>query len=235
MYTIPEVLATIETNQWVMICTVIGWIGGSVQFLEAIRLTWRDKVIGLPLGYVFAIVAHDSNVALNHDLWFNTVHHWYFETTWYMYPFWVLVEITVIIWFVRLARAEVAPHLPAPAFYAICAAFQIMAFILFHFTESLIADPLGIVGLAISQIVNVVFMIPLLLRRRSTRGQSRILGWAILLGPGSIGLLQSAAMVPALRTPLYYAMVACMTALSIGYLILLEYYRQREKAALVGT
>jgi hypothetical protein len=140
----------------------------------------------------------------------------------------VCVEIATIIWFVRMAYREFAPRVPAMAYYGIYAAFQVSAVMLFHFLDSVIDDPLHIVGLAVSQIVNVVFMIPLILRRGSTIGQSRIVGWAILLGPGSLGLAQSAALVPALRTPLFFGTRACMTALSIIYLALFEYFRHRE-------
>ena len=235
MYKIGDVLSTIDHNHWVWVFTGIGWVFGSIQFLEGIRLGYRNKMIGLPLGYLVAVFAHDSAYALNYDLWFHKVHHWYFTTFWYFYPFWVCVELACIIWFTKLAYREFKPAVPERLYFVIVGSFVATAVVLFHLLGSVIDDPLHIFGLAVSQVVNVVFMIPMIVRRGGTRGTSRLLGWSILLGPGSLGLLQSPAMVPALRTGWFYAMVVCMAALSVGYLLLFEYYRKREAANPLAT
>jgi hypothetical protein len=227
MYETTDVLRIIDHSPWVWAFTVIGWICGTVQFLEGIRLTHRDRVIALPLGYLIAIFAHDSYVAFNYDHWFHTVNHWYFTTFWYFYPFWVCVEFLCICWFARLAYREFAPPVSTLTYYSVIAAYLAAATAAFNVLSALVDDPLHIVGLAISQIVNVVFMIPLLLRRGSAAGSSRVLAWAIFIGPRSLGLLMSPAMCPPLRTPLFYALVACMALLSGGYVVLLEQLRDR--------
>jgi hypothetical protein len=216
---------------WVLAATAFAWVGGAVQVFESLRLTYRDGIPGFPIAYYCIIFAHDGSFALNHDHWFNDVHHWYFTNIWYGYVFFALIEVGAILWLVPLAYKELAPPISAGAFYLIYAIFQAAAFALFHLLESAVGDPLNIFGLIPAQVISIVFMIPFLLRRGNTRGQSRLMAWALLLGPGSFGMMQSAAMLPALRTPLYYGMVACMTALSVAYLVLFEFYRRRETAA----
>lgn len=235
MYTNPEVFATIDQNLfWVLFFAAFAWFFGALQFVEAIRLALRDKVSAMPLGYLFAIIAHDSNAVFFRST-FSAAEHWYFKYTYEMFKIFPFIEIILIAWFVRLSHKEDAPRLSAAAYYAICALFLAVSVALFHLFDSLISDPLNIFGLAYAQIVNIVFVIPWALRRGSTAGQSRLLAWSFLLGPGSIGLLVVPAMVLSLRTPAYYAMVICMTALSFAYVALFEYYRKRERMAATGT
>ena len=147
MYTIPQALATIDSNTgWVLFFSACGWIGGAIQFFEGLRLTWRDKVVGLPLGYVCIILAHDAYFSLNFDFWFNEVNHWYFNATTYLFAAWPVIEIIAIVWLVRVARTEVAPGLPPMAWYGIYALFQITAIALYCLLQSWIDDPLRVTG-----------------------------------------------------------------------------------------
>lgn len=235
MYTIPTALATIDNNTaWVLFFSACGWIGGTIQFFEGLRLTWRDKVIGLPLGYVCIILAHDSFFFLHYDFWFNQVNHWYFNATTYLFAAWPVIEIVAIVWLVRVARKEIAPQLPALAYYGIYAIYQTTAIALYCLLQSWIDDPLRVTGFTIAQIINITFMIPMALRRRSTRGQSRLMAWTLLLGPASSTMFLATAIVPTLLTPIYWAATGCITVMSIAYLLLFEYYRRQERIALAG-
>ncbi len=232
MYTIPQALATIDSNTaWVLFFSACGWIGGTIQFFEGLRLTWRDKVIGLPLGYVCIILAHDSFFFLHYDFWFNEVHHWYFNTTTYLFAAWPVIEVIAIVWLVRVARTEVAPGLPPWAWYGIYGLFQVTAIALYCLLQTWIDDPLRITGWTIAQVINILFMIPMALRRKSTRGQSRLMAWALLLGPGSSTLFLATSIVPSLLTALYWVASICIIAMSIAYLLLYEHYRRQEKLA----
>ena len=236
MYTIPEAIANIDSNTaWVLFFSAGGWIGGSIQFFEGLRLTWRDKVIGLPLGYLFIIFAHDSYFFLQWDFWFHTINHWYFNYTAYLFTVWPFIEMISIVWLVRVAHNEIAPNLPAPIYYAICALYLLTAISLYMLLKSWMDDPLHLIGITIAQIINILFMIPMALRRRSTRGQSRLMAWTLLLGPGSSTLFLSTSIVPGLLTPAYWLATICTTLLAFAYLLLFEYYRRQENAALRST
>lgn len=229
MYTSAEVFATIDQNTaWVLFFSAFGWFFGALQFVEASRLAWRDKVTAMPLGYLFAILAHDANAVFFRST-FAAADHWYFKYTYEMFKVFPLIEIVLIAWFVRLAYKEDAPRLGASAYYAVCALFLATSVALFHLLDTLIVDPLNLFGLAYAQIVNIVFVLPWALKRGSTAGQSRLLAWTFLLGPGSVGLLIPPSIVPSLRTPAYYAMVICMAVLSFAYIGLFEHYRRRER------
>ena len=229
MYDVATTLRYFDQNIfWILVATGFAWVGGSVQVFEALRLTHRDKMLGFPISYFCIALAHDGTFAMNYERWFTSVHHWYFTNIWFGYVFFALVEIGAILYMLPYAHREYAAKLPKAVFYGIYFLFQVTAIVLFHLLESVINDPLNIFGLVPVQLISILFIIPFLIRRGNTRGQSRIMAWALLLGPGSFGMLQSVAMLPALRTPLFYGMVACTTALSIAYILLLEYYRKLE-------
>ena len=199
--------------------------------MEGLRLTWRDKVIGLPLGYLFIIFAHDAYFFLHFDFWFHTINHWYFNYTAYLFTVWPFIEMISIVWLVRVARNEIAPNLPATIYYVLCALYLLTAISMYVLLKSWIDDPLHLIGITIAQIINILFMIPMALRRGSTRGQSRLMAWTLLLGPGSSTLFLSTSIVPGLLTTTYFAATACTTIMSVAYLLLFEYYRCREKMA----
>lgn len=231
MYQIPEVLAHIDQNlKWVLFFSACGWIGGTIQFFEGLRLTWRDKVVGLPLGYIAIVFAHDSTFFLKYDFWFS-MQHWYYKFTAYLFAMWPFVELAAIIWLVRVARREVGAGLPPMMFYGIYAIYQITAIVLYTLLVSWIDDPLHLVGWTIAQIINVVFMIPMALRRRSTKGQSRLMAWAIFLSPATTTMLLAPSIAPILLTPIYIAATVCMTVMSLTYIAIYEYFRHQEKAA----
>ncbi len=229
MYSIPEALATIDSNTgWVLFFSACGWIFGTLQFAEGLRLTHRDKVVGLPLGYLAIIFAHDSAFVLRYDFWFNQIHHWYFQYTAYLFMIWPVIELVAIVWLIQIGRKEVAPQLPAAAFYGIYAVYQLTAVVLFWLLISWIGDPLGLIGITIAQIINILFMIPMALRRRSTLGQSRIMAWTLIVGPASSTMFLAPSIAPVLLTKLYWGASACTTVMSIAYLLLYEYYRKLE-------
>lgn len=236
MYTIPEALANLDSNlRWVLFFSACGWIGGTIQFFEGLRLTWRDKVVGLPLGYLCIIFAHDAYFFLHFDFWFNEVDHWYFNITTYLFAAWPVIEIVAIVWLVRVARNEVAPELPRAAWFGLYALFQLTAIALYCLLQSWIDDPLRMTGWTIAQIINILFMIPMALRRRSTRGQSRLMAWTLLLGPGSSTLFLATSIVPSMLTPLYWFASLCVIAMSLAYLLLYEHYRRQERLALAAA
>lgn len=232
MYEIADVTATIDRNlAWVLVLTLIAWATGFVQIVEALRLARRDRLPGAPAGMTVFLLAHDSTFFMRHDYWFHTVGHWYFEAYWYGMGIAVVIELVMVRQFLQYGRPAIAPRLPAAAFFAIWLVFQIAAYLLLWWLQSLLDDPLYLVSLVGTQVAAVVFMVPFLLMRGSARGQSMIYAWATLLGPGSLALGLFPALCPAFRNPLYAALCASMAGLSLAYVGLLRRYRAIELRA----
>ena len=230
MYSVPEVLDNIDHNAWVWIFTAFGWACGFTQLVTGIWLTWRNRIIALPLGYIVIIFAHDSSVALNADYWFNGVGHWYFIMSWAGSPLCVIAEAICIVWFSRLWYREFQPAIPERLFSASMALFVFGAIVLYRLYEQFIDDPLHVSGLFIAQIVNITFMIPLILRRGSAHGTNRVLAWA-LVGVSTLGMCIPLSIVAEYRTFWGYATVASMASLSLFYVYLVHYFQRRDALA----
>jgi hypothetical protein len=232
MYSIPAALVHLDQNEtWVLVFSACGWISGIILYFEGMRLTWRDKVPGIPLGWMFIVFAHDANFVLHADFLSHEANHWYFNFINSCFLPWPFLDFVAVVWLSIAARKEIAPQLPLPAYFAICVLYQLIAIALYMLLVSWIDDPLYLTGWSIAQIINIVFMIPMALRRRSTRGQSRLMAWTLLLGPASTAMLISPSIVPALLTPTYWAATACTTVMSLAYLLLFEHYHHQERQA----
>lgn len=229
MYTIDAVLQQIDANlAWVLVFTFIAWATGFVQIVEALRLARRDRVPGVPVGMTVFLLAHDSSFFLRYEHWFHVVDHWYFQLFWVGMGLAVLIELGMVAQFLRYGRPLLAPQLSARGFLGLYLVFQLTAFVLLWWLQSLLDDPLYLVSLVGTQIAAVIFNVPMLLVRGSARGQSRIYAWATLLGPGSLALGLFPALSPAFRTPLYAALCMLIFVLAVLYLVLLEQQLRRE-------
>lgn len=223
MYEITEVLQRIDDNFfWVLVFTLIAWATGFVQIIEAMRLGARDRVPGMPAGMTVFLLAHDSSFFLRFEHWFSVVDHWYFKLFWAGMGLAVLIELFLVVQFLRFGRPLLAPRSSPRAFFAIWLCFQFAAFALLWWLQSLFDDPLYLVSLVGTQVAAVIFNLPMLLVRGDARGQSRIYAWATILGPGGFALGLFPALSPAFCNGLYAALVLAMVALSLAYLLMLE-------------
>lgn len=223
MYEIAEVLQRIDDNfVWVLVFTLIAWITGFVQIIEAMRLGARDRVPGMPAGMTVFLLAHDSSFFMRCEHWFGVVDHWYFKLFWVGMGFAVLIELYLVAQFLRYGRPLLAPRASSRTFFANWLCFQFAAFALLWWLQSLIDDPLYLVSLVGTQVAAVIFNVPMLLARGDARGQSRIYAWATILGPGGFALGLFPALSPVFFNGYYAAVVIAMVALSLVYLLMLE-------------
>lgn len=230
MYQASEVLLRLDSCLWpILLFTAIAWTTGFIQIVEAVRLGHRDQVPGAPVGMTMFLLAHDSSFFLRYHHWFKEIGNWYFELFWYGMGVSVLIEIYLLTQFIRLGRARLAPALSFGTFLAIILTFQIAAWAVLLWLQSLLQDPLYLVSLVGTQVAAVIFNLPLLLLRGSTAGQSRLFAWATLIGPGSLALGLFPALLPRLFMTTSYAMLCLSTtALSLWYILLLRKVQARE-------
>jgi hypothetical protein len=230
VYDVSEVLARIDDHLPIVIAlTLVAWVCGFVQIVEALRLGRRDSVPGAPIVMTAFLFAHDATFVARYDMWFNVVGHWYFQVFWFGMFGAVAVELLLIQQFLVLGHRAIAPNLPRWAFTVSFVLFQIFVLVALWWIQALLDDPLTLVTLTLVSVAAVVPLAPWILTRGSTRGQSRLFAWAALLGPGSLVLGLTPVICAAFDTISYYAVVVSVFALAITYLALLEFYRRNEK------
>jgi hypothetical protein len=237
MYDVPEVLNRIDTNVGVVVALLaLGWIGGFVQIVEALRLGFREKVAGQPVGTTVVMLAHDATFAAGFTHWFQEIDHICFKLFWVGMVVSVLIELVLLWHWVRFRGAFSRDRLPTPLVCAILGAFLVFAFALWWWVRSLVDDPLDLVGLTLVQVGAVVFGLPMLLGRGSARGSSRVFAWATVLGPGSLGFLFIPYLAPAAfdRWP-FWTLVAAVFSCAVAFLLTYEHFRRADAPRPVAT
>ena len=227
MYTIASAIANIESQlTLLLVLTSICWFFGFVQVIEALRLSVRDRMPGQPIAMAVFLLAHDATFFMRYDYWLHTVHYWYFTILWFGMGPSVLIELFLLRYVLKYARPQIAPKMSQGTFVALIVLFQISAFLLLWWIQSLLTDPLYLVSLMSTNIAVVMFNIPFLIRRGNVAGQSRIFGWSALLGPASMSFTPMVLQAPVFGTWYLLGVSLILVALSIVYLVLLERYRR---------
>jgi hypothetical protein len=230
VYDVAEVLARIDGHLVIVIgLTLVAWVCGFVQMVEAWRLGRRDAIPGAPIAMTAFLFAHDVTFVARYDTWFNVVGHWYFQVFWFGMFGAVAVELLLIRQFLVHGHRAIAPHLPRWAFTLTFVFFQIFVLVALWCAQSLLDDPLTLVMLTVVSVAAVVPLAPWILTRGNTRGQSRLFAWATVLGPGSLVLGLTPVICPAFDKIGYYLLVVSVFALAVTYLGLLEFYLRNEK------
>jgi hypothetical protein len=234
VYEVSEVLRRIDDNVAVVVVLLAcGWLGGFVQIVEALRLGFRERVAGQPLATTVIMLVHDLTFSIGYQHWFHDIDHICFTLFWVGMVVSNVIELVLLYHWVRFRGAFSRDRLPTPAVCGLLAVFLGFGFALWWWVQSLIEDPLDLVGLTVVQVGAVVFGVPMLLGRCSARGQSRLFVWATLLGPGSLGFLFIPYLAPGFANNWhFYAVALATTACALAFLLLYEHLRRADLAQL---
>jgi hypothetical protein len=230
MYDVADVLTKIDTNVGVVVVLLLfGWIGGFVQIVEALRLGFRERVAGQPIATTMIMLAHDATFSIGYDHWFHEVDHICFKLFWVGMVAANAIELVLLYHWVRFRDTTRGTQPPEWAVWTIVGVFGVFAFALWWWIQSLVGDPLDLMGLTVVQVGAVVFGVPMLLGRGTARGQSRVFAWATVLGPGSLGFLFIPYLSPKFAAhPAFYVLAGTTTVCAVAFLLLYEHLRRAD-------
>jgi hypothetical protein len=227
MYQVADVLSRIDENAaTVVVLVLFGWIGGFVQIGEALRLGFRHRVAGQPLGTTIVMLAHDLTFSAGYQHFVHDIGHPMFVMFWVGMVGSNVIEVVLLWQWVRYQRTG----LPTPAVWLLVVVFLGLAFALWCWARSLFEDPLDFVGLTVVQVGAVAFGVPMLLGRGTARGSSRVFVWATLLGPGSLGFLFIPYLAPEIGAHWqFWALVAATTVCAVAFILVYEQLRMADR------
>ncbi|MBB3600629.1 hypothetical protein FHT40_000262 [Mycolicibacterium sp. BK556] len=233
MYDVTEVMRTIDEHTAIVVVLVLfGWLGGFAQIGEALRLGFTQRVAGQPLGTTIVMLAHDLTYSLHYQHFVHDIGHPMFVLFWYGMVVSNLIEFIMLFHWIRYQRSG----LPTVAVCLLVAAFQSLAFALWWWVQSLLDDPLDLIGLTMVQVGAVAFGVPMLLGRNTARGSSRIFVWATLLGPGSLGFLFIPYLAPEFASSWQFWTVVTTTMMcAVSFVLLYEWLRRRDERQPLNT
>jgi hypothetical protein len=205
----------------IMITGGIAYILGYVQFGEAFRLAYRDKIHAIPLFVVLFYLANDITYELHYHRWFVELHDPFFENAWYMNFPYAFLELFLGFQVVHYGRAEVFPGFTALQSYLTFGALLIAMVIFYQWLGTALDDYFNQIGNMLTLIGSNMGLY-LLIRRGSARGQSLILAGVLIVCAGALQFFGLFPLLdPRFQTPAYFALATMMSVIGLLYFYLL--------------
>jgi hypothetical protein len=211
-YDAAAALQAIDRNALSILLCLAGALGFSfVYFLIGVRMAIRQQVYVVPFLGAALFFWHDLGFVMRYDLWFNHYDHWWLKGWWFGLIGTVALELFLLGQFVRYGRKELFPELSEAAFAGLTLIGVIGVGAMWFLVKGALNDPLFFFTFAITAIWSVPFHTGLMLRRRSSAGQSVAMELSVMAIFASL----SAALVqisPAFTSPIYVGFFAVFMA-----------------------
>src|SRR5262249_174216 len=157
-------------------------------------------VASLPIAMTCGMLVHDATYAVNFERYFAHTHHLLWRLSWVgMLPS-VAIEIVLIAQWWRWTAPGLMGGVDRLVFAGLSLTPPAAGVGVFWFAQSVLDDRLDLFGFVLVQSSAVVFLVPWILSRGTSRGQSRAFAWATALGPASLGQIFLPYLTPAFRT-----------------------------------
>lgn len=225
-YEVNDVLNNIDTRLGiVLLFGAIIFVGAYIQYFEGIRLGFRDKTHAIPLFANMYFFAHDLLFIAMFNHWFSEINHWLFKLFWVGLIIFSLLECVVHYQTLKYSREDLLPMLTQNQYIVAYIAIQAAITILFWFIYSHLNDPLFLISFASTEIISNALNIPMLLSRKSRKGQSMLLAFGLLIGSNiAYFFLFAPTMSDAFATPVYYVTGLVLVLLNLTYMWALSRY-----------
>lgn len=222
MYTVQEVLGNIDANPvWVSIMAAFGMLVGYVQCIESVRLGFRDKTHAMPIAAVAYFLAHDSlywTTYLAGNGVAQVSNHWFFAYGAYILAPYNILELILAWQIITYSRQEIGLGKTWLQAFLAYVAIQVAMYVVLLWTRSTMDDSLYLVTTLSSLFVSQAFMIPMMLRRQSRKGQSILLASWLCFGFGIAHFFYYPLLAAYFRTPIVLLAGAVSTTVAAVYL-----------------
>jgi hypothetical protein len=206
VYDVTTTLANIDANiPRLLVFGGLALICNFVFFGTAIVQGFKHRVVSMPVCATLLFIPHDLLYLLMVDKWFHVYDHWFCKL------FWVGLIVTnlqefLFLWItVRYGRKEFAPQLSQPQFVGLLGLGLLGSTIAWLVAKSVLADELWLFTFGWTVWFCIPFVIPTMLRRNSSIGQSRVT-WAAYIGMTLSYWTAVWPLAPFFQSPLWLAL-----------------------------
>lgn len=209
-------LQAIDENTPLILLCLVGALGFSfIYFIIGIRMAIQQRVYVEPFLGASLFFWHDLSFSLNYQTWMTTYNsHWWLMLWTFGLMGTVALEAFLIYQFIKYGRAEIFPEMSQRQFTVLTLVAVAAVGVLWFFVKSALNDPLYFITFAITAFWSTPFHTGVMLRRRSSAGQSVWMNLSVMI----LFTCVSAAFViavPAFRTPIYLAVYAVFVCLPL--------------------
>jgi hypothetical protein len=185
VYSVEEVIQNINANAtMVSLAGVWAMLVGYVQCIECIRLGFRDRTHAMPLVPLTFFLAHDTYYAVSYFLGHGVSDHWFFAAGGYVIAPFIALELVLAWQIINYSGAETGLGSTRRQAFISYVLVQVAMYAFFFFMRSFMNDPLDLTMTYVTLLPQTVFMIPLMLQRKSRKGQSILLAATLGFGQG---------------------------------------------------
>jgi hypothetical protein len=147
-----------------------------VFFVEAARMSRRDRVAPMALWMTVLWWPHDGNYLLDVDDWFNGYHHWFMELFWFAIIVTFVSESLYVVQTIKYGRDELSPG-AGQRTHAVRVLLALLAGVVsWSLLKGALADPLFLLSFMGTLLWGLPSSAALLARRKAPVGQS-LLEW----------------------------------------------------------
>ena len=223
MYSTQQVLAAFDdSTAQVLAAGSLVFLGAYIQYIEGIRLGFRHRTHAIPVLANMYFFAHDLVFILLFGRWFHELDHWSYKLFWVALLIFTGLEVVVHWQTLRYSHKELMPGASRRGYVIGYVGLQLLVLAIFVLLFTLIDDELFLYHFGITEVLSNVFNIPLLLSRKSRKGQSVLLAVGLLIG-SNVGFFFFflPALSPAFSAPWVAITGAAVTTLNLCYIAML--------------
>ncbi|MDB5968378.1 MAG: hypothetical protein JWQ90_828 [Hydrocarboniphaga sp.] len=176
MYDPAAVLAAVDAHPVpVLLLCGAALLGNAIYYFESMRLGFRDRVYTMPLAGLYFFIPHDMSYALLWHKWFVEYDHWFLKL------FWLGLVLTsasawVFLWqLLRYGHQELLPQVSRAVFTALVLGGLALSTGVWIAVKAVLVDDLYLFAFGLTAFWCAPFGMSLILRRRSSIGQSRLM------------------------------------------------------------
>lgn len=206
MYDPNQVLEAMNANNTLLLLCFLGNIVFAfVYFGIGVYMTIKKKIYVLPFIGAALFLWHDLNYVLDYKLWFEQYTHWWFQLTWYALIGTVAFELYLIHQFIKYGHKELFPEMSKAQFSVMTIGATLGIGALWFLIKAGLQDDLYLITFAVTAIWSVPFHTGIMLRRRSSAGQSIAMEACVIVIFTAVSVAFVTVAPSLFLTPLYLA------------------------------
>ncbi|HEX5786106.1 MAG TPA: hypothetical protein VFY35_15360 [Burkholderiaceae bacterium] len=182
VYDVSTTLANIDANiPRLLIFGGLALICNFIYFGVGIFQGFKQKVVSMPICATLVFIPHDFLYLLMYDKWFNVYDHWFSKLFWVGLIVTNVQEMLYLYLTVRYGRKEYTPQLSQGAYTALLLLGLAGTTVAWLVLKTVLADELWLFTFGWTVWFCIPFVIPMMLRRQSSIGQS-LWSWVAYIG-----------------------------------------------------
>ncbi len=203
IYDVSSTLGAIDTNVLrLLVFGALALVCNFVYFGTGIYLGFKHKVVSMPISATLLFIPHDVMYVLMFDRWFNVYDHWFPQLFWVGLVITSIEELFFLYLTFRYGRKEYMPTVSQRTWSILICLGLLGTSVSFVAVKSALADELWLFSFGWTLWFCIPMVIPMMLRRNSTAGQSRVM-WIAYMGIGVCYWIAVYPLGPFFQSPIW--------------------------------